>query len=306
MKRHRRAAVKSKILVIRPGALGDTILALPLIQSIQGQFPAARITFMGRRAYRELLPDHIAFLPFDDPAAGRLFQEGLAPERTEGWDRAYVALNRPETVIRNLAGAGTGEIVHVRSDPPPGVHVVEHLHRGLGLPVPPRRPALIDRAPRRRETILWVHPGSGGPRKCLPLETLLLAVKRLRELLAARVVVTMGEEDGFLKERPLWFRLVGETAAEVRENEQLSVLCRDLGGSTMFLGNDCGISHLAAALNVPATVVFIASDPAVWAPWTGPERLRIVNMRGRSAQDAVCEVRAAVERAAGELVAPAE
>jgi ADP-heptose:LPS heptosyltransferase len=38
-------------------------------------------------------------------------------------------------------------------------------------------------------------------------------------------------------------------------------------GAGMFLGNDSGPAHLAAAFNCPVAVIFGSSDPAVWAPW---------------------------------------
>jgi hypothetical protein len=39
-----------------------------------------------------------------------------------------------------------------------------------------------------------------------------------------------------------------------------------LRGSGRYLGNDSGISHLAAALGVPTVAVFGPSDPRTWAP----------------------------------------
>jgi ADP-heptose:LPS heptosyltransferase len=33
-----------------------------------------------------------------------------------------------------------------------------------------------------------------------------------------------------------------------------------------FVGNDSGVSHLAAALGIPTTVFFISTDPRIWRP----------------------------------------
>jgi ADP-heptose:LPS heptosyltransferase len=35
---------------------------------------------------------------------------------------------------------------------------------------------------------------------------------------------------------------------------------------TLFVGNDSGLSHLAAALGIPTVAVFGPTDPSVWAP----------------------------------------
>jgi ADP-heptose:LPS heptosyltransferase len=42
---------------------------------------------------------------------------------------------------------------------------------------------------------------------------------------------------------------------------------RVLSGATVFLGNDSGPAHMAAAFGVPVTVLYGSSDPVVWAPW---------------------------------------
>jgi ADP-heptose:LPS heptosyltransferase len=47
----------------------------------------------------------------------------------------------------------------------------------------------------------------------------------------------------------------------------LSEIKRLIAGASLFVGNDSGPAHLAAALGVPAVVIFGASDPAIWGPW---------------------------------------
>jgi ADP-heptose:LPS heptosyltransferase len=40
-----------------------------------------------------------------------------------------------------------------------------------------------------------------------------------------------------------------------------------VAGAALFIGNDSGPAHMAAAFGVPSVVIFAASDPVVWAPW---------------------------------------
>jgi ADP-heptose:LPS heptosyltransferase len=40
-----------------------------------------------------------------------------------------------------------------------------------------------------------------------------------------------------------------------------------LAGASLFVGNDSGPAHVAAAFGVPVVVLFGTSDPVVWAPW---------------------------------------
>jgi ADP-heptose:LPS heptosyltransferase len=43
-----------------------------------------------------------------------------------------------------------------------------------------------------------------------------------------------------------------------------------LAEAALFVGNDSGISHLAAAAGPPAVVVFGPTDPEATRPWDGP------------------------------------
>ena len=40
-----------------------------------------------------------------------------------------------------------------------------------------------------------------------------------------------------------------------------------LAQATVFVGNDSGPAHMAAAFGVPSVVLFGSSDPVIWAPW---------------------------------------
>nr|MDQ2900485.1 lipopolysaccharide heptosyltransferase family protein [Acidobacteriota bacterium] len=40
-----------------------------------------------------------------------------------------------------------------------------------------------------------------------------------------------------------------------------------LNGAALFVGNDSGPAHMAAACGIPVVVLFGSSDPVIWAPW---------------------------------------
>lgn len=47
-----------------------------------------------------------------------------------------------------------------------------------------------------------------------------------------------------------------------------------LANSAVFVGNDSGPAHMAAAFGVPVVVLYGSSDPVVWAPWrTSAEKI---------------------------------
>ena len=48
-----------------------------------------------------------------------------------------------------------------------------------------------------------------------------------------------------------------------------------IAGAQLFLGNDSGPAHIAAAFGVPVAVIFGASNPSTWAPWRTESRVLI-------------------------------
>jgi ADP-heptose:LPS heptosyltransferase len=118
----------------------------------------------------------------------------------------------------------------MRCDPFPKFgHAADHLLRTLGLP----RPSLPDLWNSDGHTVL-VHPGSGSPRKNWP---------HFSELLA---------------------RLSGSCA--IPRNLSLLELLSEIARARLFIGNDSGITHLAAYIGCPTIALFGPTDPRVWGP----------------------------------------
>ena len=56
--------------------------------------------------------------------------------------------------------------------------------------------------------------------------------------------------------------------AEIRIDDLYELSCR-LAAAQVYIGNDSGIAHLAAAVETPAVVLFGPTDPRIWAPRGG-------------------------------------
>jgi ADP-heptose:LPS heptosyltransferase len=54
-----------------------------------------------------------------------------------------------------------------------------------------------------------------------------------------------------------------EGAARIDNLYELACVLR---GARIFIGNDSGISHLAAAVRTPCLTIFQSTDPAIWSP----------------------------------------
>lgn len=101
-----------------------------------------------------------------------------------------------------------------------------------------------------REDFAVIHPFSGSPRKNWPLEKFRAMAARLER--AMPVHWCAGAQD-----QPL--------GGAVRIDD-LWELARWLARARLYVGNDSGITHLAAAVGTPVLALFGASDPQVWSP----------------------------------------
>ncbi len=93
-----------------------------------------------------------------------------------------------------------------------------------------------------------VHPGSGGRDKCWPMEHF----RELIDQLPGDVPMICGEVEG---------KLPG-----ARFCATLDELAGVLETARLFVGNDAGPTHLAAAMGVPTVALFGPTDPQRWAP----------------------------------------
>jgi len=117
-------------------------------------------------------------------------------------------------------------------------------------------------ANNRAGRLILVHPGSGGPNKCWPLDRYAALV----EILSARgltpvVVAGPAEMERWDKQlRALGGRCV------LFADPPLSVLMGLAAVATAYVGNDAGPTHLAAAVGAPTLALFGPTDPRVWRP----------------------------------------
>ena len=288
-----------RVLVLRPGAIGDTLVALPALLALRRRFPSAQIEAVGNAialpvAEASGLIDR--WLPFDDGRVTRLFMPSDPPPDDPflGIDVA-VAWGRDAdgTLERALArrGAATVIVAPSRPDPTEPEHIARHLLRmlaPLGIESSGESVELPEiRVPGEADTralaelataglsgrpFVAIHPGSGSAAKNWPAEQYALLVDRLQAEYGLASVVLGGPADAealvVLHDQP------GQPPAAELVERPLLMVAALLRRAAAFLGNDSGLSHLAGLLGVPTLVLFGPSDPTVWAP-LGP-RVRVL------------------------------
>jgi ADP-heptose:LPS heptosyltransferase len=112
-----------------------------------------------------------------------------------------------------------------------------------------------------------IHPGSGSPLKNWPLERFILLAENLRNKGCSVLWWAGPAEEGM--DVPVSF-------AHVR-NRSIADLIYLLGHCDLYVGNDSGISHCAAATNTACVLIYGPSDPIVWRP--SAEGVRILSKR---------------------------
>jgi heptosyltransferase-3 len=233
-------------LIIRPGAIGDFIVAIPAMESLRDDHlevwtrtPNVTLARFAHRA-RSIASTGLDLLGVTDPPR-RVIEELRGFDDIVSWYGA----NREE--FRALVESLRLPFRFFRALPPDesSMHAIDFYCRQVGaLPAAPH----IAVSPCRRvaPSPAVIHPFSGSPRKNWPLD-------RYRELAARleHVEWCAGPE--------------GDLPGAVRIDD-LYELGRWLAGARVYIGNDSGIAHLAAAVGTPVVVLFGPTDSRVWAP----------------------------------------
>ena len=152
--------------------------------------------------------------------------------------------------------------------------------------------------------LLVVHPGAGGRGKLWATAGFVAVLERLARLVPRLVVVMhRGPADS---EAVAALSAALTRRVMVLEEPDLAVLAGVLSVAAAYIGNDTGISHLAAALGVPSVVLFSA-ERIIWRPWAEHVDPQVVSMPTPSEADvrrAVESLRALLDRVAEVCAGP--
>jgi heptosyltransferase III len=259
----------ARVAVIRLRSLGDCVLTTPALALAKQFRPDLKLNVV--------VEDRFAAVFAGNPDV----------HQTLGPNAASVALLRPHlalnlhggaTSVRMMLAAASGlraGFAHFRYQPMYNiripraqeilsadrtVHTAEHLASAmfhLGVPQSEIPRARLFAAPCSRNSPYAVlHPFASSPGKTWPLENFRAVAKHLRDLGIEPLFVAGADED---------LSAFGEHAcfqgAPLEEVKSL------LAGAALFIGNDSGPAHIAAAFGRPVIVLFGSSDIENWRPW---------------------------------------
>ncbi len=259
------------------GALGDLLISFPAMSFISSLMEECILLARGEagRFVGGLLGTE-QFVPSDSSAVAGVYG-GELPPFFRGLDALFLFSRRPDSGhVAHFRRLFSRKLKVISTSPPrgkgwcPSLYEYQFLQVGklLGVDtggIASHIPRPAGKGERGLGQYYVVHPGSGGRAKCWPPERFSGAVERLRKILPdtrPKVVLGPCEEERLQDFMPL----ISLEGAEVVRGSNLHGLYELLKGARFYIGNDSGVSHLAAFVGIESFLLFGPTDPRVWAP----------------------------------------
>jgi ADP-heptose:LPS heptosyltransferase len=300
LKRSRRAAI------IQPGAVGDCIFTLPLAQFITDHLNVGAVDMIGRADYISYFPgrtciDTIRAIDcldmhrlFCSPADFHLTGRDALIDAFAGYSWIVSFLGDPESDFEQnlIFTANCSQSVDVITLPlqpaSTGCHHItdfyirrlcetcgleftgENILPSSGLFIKPAKSdkqagekILQDAGIDTDSDVIVLCPGSGGAAKCWHLDNFLTLAEQLKSA-GAEPLILLGpaEVERFIPHRLIDISCTAAFLARLSLTEVLQVLCV----ADAYVGNDSGITHLAAAIGLDTVALFGPTDSVMYRP----------------------------------------
>jgi len=300
------AAQKARCgVILQPGAIGDCILTLPLVEFMKNHLGLGRLDILGHTEYTGILPgrtcaDSIRSMDMVD--LHRLFVETKAFDLADGdplvnlfADYAWIVtfLGEPnsdfeQNLIFTANCSHSVEVITLSMEPPRklSTHIADFFiqqfitQSGLSLEPYQLKPNNIlikaTEADVSRGTellkevgldsagkLVVIQPGSGSLQKCWHLDNFLAVAKGL-DTKNIDVLFLLGPAELERFDKAAIKNIT--STANCLSNLSLTQVLAILSCADVFLGNDSGITHLAAGLGIKTIAVFGPTNPDVYRP----------------------------------------
>ncbi len=280
-----------RILIIRGGGLGDFLLVLPVLGALRRRWPASRLEILGNPTLAELgLGSYAdAVQSIHQAEFARFFRDPLEYPLGESRLDQHIAsfdlvisflLDKQLHLQKNVSALGP-RFLAIYPPQADDVHCTEHFLRGLeplGIETRDHLPRIIlpadeqdhaDRIlegarPHSRKPLVAIHCGSGSPHKNWPARDFAEVACWLRDTGRFDLALVQGIPDQ--RATTMVTAALSPHAPLSLRNLPLVRLAGVLRRCRLLLGNDSGISHLAAAVGTPVVALFGPTSPQVWRP----------------------------------------
>ena len=274
-----------KGLLVFPGALGDFLCFLPTLKCVSERERGSDLEVAMRSEFSELIFPRVPAVSvrsLDCHEIGRLFATGAEEDqglrnhlRSYAFIYSWMGANQPD-FARNLKSLYNGDVrIFPFRASQSKMHMVDYYCSCLEDRSPaetsveiPLKPAAIawsrlfwKQCGLEGKRVLAIAPGSGAMEKNWPPSFLGIVSRWWRERAEGKVLVIFGpvEEEKMANERS-WGDVLLVKGLSLGRVAALLAQC------DVYLGNDSGLTHLAAALGIETVAVFGPTDPVQWGP----------------------------------------
>ncbi len=264
------------ILFITSTRIGDAVLSSGLIRRLADELPDARFTIVAGPMAAPLFentPNLDALIVTEKRPLGMHWYRLWRQVRQTSWG---LVVDLRGSIISNILRRKK-RAVHRRNAH--DVHKVLEAAHLLGLDDNPPAPFLyVDDARRRRAQditagdgpILALGPASNWVGKVWPIERFAqTAIRLLGEdgpLASGRLMILGGPDDVRTVEE-LKRSLTKGRVIDLTGQVDLLTAYACLSHARLYIGNDSGLMHLAAAAGTPTLALFGPSDERLYGPW---------------------------------------
>jgi heptosyltransferase III len=293
-----RSDAPRRVLVIRLGNVGDIVVALPAFHALRRLFPEAHMTLLtsptrrGAPGATELLAADPTFddmiVYYEDESADPGFLRRLRADlRARRVDLAVVLPDDLTTArstakyIALLAASGVRHVAGARlvrpeerdtGQTPRLMHIVSELGPAEIEPFPWLRLSEEDHQaaadllrPAGGAALVGMQTGAKRPANRWAPDSFIEAGRRLADTHSVRIVLTGGPDEREVSARVA--EGIGPAALDLAGRTTLTQLAAVVARCRVFVSNDTGPMHLAAAMGTPVVAIFSARDrPFRWHP----------------------------------------
>ncbi len=303
-----------KILIIKPSALGDIVLAMPAVCALAENYPNAEIHWFVRPEFAPLLESHKCvnkIVLFNRKKLGKwwcnldAFKEFISlikKLRVEKYDIVFDLQGRFRSAIfawfsgckKRIGLAGTQEVTgifYTQKIKQTKIHLVDYfleiIHSvspvkekiEFGLQAQPKAIADIQKVLSdnnvNKDNYAVLVPGATIDVKKWPAENFAALAEMINKKYQSSVVaVGVGAESETVEKIQ---KAAGVPVVNLAGKTNIPQLVALLAGAKAVISNDTGPAHIAAAVNVPMVLIFGFTNPKRVGPYGRPNTVAAVD-----------------------------
>ena len=292
-----------RILIVRTDRIGDVLLSTPVIKVLREAYPRSYIAMMIGPNARDIVESNpyldevivydkdakhksfAASVRFADSLAKKHFDLAiiLHPTNRVHLVTFFAGIPRRVGYNRKLASLLTDRITHTKQEGEKheseyNLDLLRHLGIGVNEPalcIPVKKEAqswvqeMLDRSGiKKTDRLLAIHPAASCPSKIWPAERFARTADALANKFGLKVLVVSGIRD--IKIAGAVINSMASPAIDLAGKTTVAQLAAVLERCSLFISNDSGPVHIAAALGIPVVSIFGRKQkglsPKRWGP----------------------------------------